>query len=75
MAQKMMQLLNSNHDMFAANHPVLLREYEIIQSITQRIMVQSLELASYQFAEAATRFESLIAEWDAMADQLEKSHT
>ncbi len=72
MAQNMMQLLNTNHDMFAANHPVLQRDYEIIKTITERIMAQYQELASYQFAEAATRFESLIADLDDVADQLER---
>lgn len=72
MAHNVLQLLNSNYNLFAANHPVLLRDYEIIQTITQRITVQYIELDSYQFAEAATRFESAIAEWDALADELEK---
>ena len=72
MAQNVFQLLNSNHNLFAANYPISLIDYENIQNITQRIIVQAAELDSYQVMDAATRFESAIAEWDVLASELEK---
>ena len=71
MAQNIFQLLNNNHNLFAANYPVLLVDYENIQNITLRIMEQYIQLDTFRFVDAVTRFESAIAEWDALAGELE----
>lgn len=70
-ANTTLQLLNSNYTEFAANHPGLAIDYQIIQIIAQGITEQYVQLGDELFAEEATRFESTIAEWDAMASRLE----
>ncbi len=72
LAQNMLQLLNSNHNLFAGNHPILQVDYENIQDITRRIIIQNIQLDSYRFADQATRFGSAIGPWDDLADELER---
>ena len=72
LAQDMFQLLNSNHNLFAANHPILQVDYVNIQEITRRIILQNIELDSYRFANDAAHFTSEIGPWDDLAGELER---